>query len=180
MAEYATIARPYAKALFELAEQKAQIESWSQQLGVLAHVAARSDVASIIGDPVKSARQHADDLLAIAGAATPLDDYLQNAVRVISENKRLSALSEISAQFNTMMLAKKNYQEAVIYSAFPMTEAQFSKITSDLEQRFNTKLHARLEIDPSLIGGIKIEMGDQVLDMSVQAKLNKLHAAMIN
>lgn len=182
MAEFATIARPYAKALFELASENKQIESWLGGLKELAWSVKEPKVAQLIEDTESSSVEKADlliDLLADSEAGR--DVVFQNFIRVVSEEKRLAVLPDIYTQYQDLAFSLNNAKKAVIYSAYDFAnDAQRAELISDLERHFNSRLEATFEIDPSLIGGIKVEVGDQVLDLSVQAKLQKLYAAMTN
>ena len=109
-----------------------------------------------------------------------MDKRLHNFVFVLSENNRLFLLPAIYEQYREFMLSEERTQQAVVYSAFPLSQEEYTNWVSMLEARLDTKLQVRAEVDPTLIGGIKIEIGDQVLDMSVQNRLNALYAAVTN
>lgn len=177
MAEFATIARPYAKALFGLAQEKNQIESWLGGLKELASVVQQEKVAAFIEQPEKSA---SDKVEALAGLVGLSNSNLKNFVSVLAEQKRLQILPEVYAQFQDLTLALNHTKRAVIYSAYPLSDAQLKDLTADLQKRFGTNLEAVTKVDPELIGGVKVEIGDQVLDLSLQGKLNALYTAMTN
>ena len=161
MAELATIARPYAKALFELASEKGQVELWLQKLKDLAWAVGQPKLTTLLDDAGIAPHQKADALIGL------LDD-IQAPQYTDFKN------------FQALVLAKDHIQKAIIYSAFPMSEGQFAKVVSDCQQKFGHKLEATLKVVPELIGGIKIEVGDKVLDLSVRGKLKNLYTAMIN
>ncbi|WP_373700174.1 F0F1 ATP synthase subunit delta [Neisseria dentiae] len=177
MAEFATIARPYAKALFGLAQEKNQIESWLGGLKELASVVQQEKVAAFIEQPEKSASDKVEALVGLVGLSNP---NLKNFVSVLAEQKRLQILPEVYAQFQDLTLALNHTKRAVIYSAYPLSDAQLKDLTADLQKRFGTNLEAVTKVDPELIGGVKVEIGDQVLDLSLQGKLNALYTAMTN
>ncbi|ASK26914.1 F0F1 ATP synthase subunit delta [Neisseria chenwenguii] len=177
MAEFATIARPYAKALFGLAEEKNQIESWLGGLKTLAAVARDRKVAALVEQPETKASEKAKVLIDLAGLQ---QGGLANFVAVLAEQKRLQLLPEVCAQYQDLALALNNTKSAVIYSAYELTAAQLAELTQMLEKRFNTDLVVTAKVDPHLIGGVKVEVGDQVLDLSVQAKLQALYTTMTN
>ncbi len=179
MAEFATIARPYAKALFDLAQEKNQIESWLGELKVLASVVAQPKVAAFIDEPETDSVHKADGVLSLLDNQPPAAE-LKNFVYTLAENKRLSVLPEICTQYQDLSLSRNHTKKATVYSAYPMTEGQLGKLVSDLEIRFATKLEADLVVQPALIGGVKVEIGDQVLDLSVQGRLHSLYTAMTN
>ncbi|OAM27122.1 MULTISPECIES: F0F1 ATP synthase subunit delta [Eikenella] len=181
MAELATIARPYAKALFELAIEKGYAEAWLEKLKELAWAVSQPKLATFIEDAGVAASVKADTLVGLLdGIHAPQYAEFKNFLYVLAEAGRLMVLPDIYAQYQEFLLSKDHIQKAIVYSAFPMSEGQFAKVVSDCQQKFGHKLDATLEIVPELIGGIKIEVGDKVLDLSVQGKLKSLYAAMIN
>ncbi|HNO72939.1 MAG TPA: ATP synthase F1 subunit delta, partial [Accumulibacter sp.] len=103
-----------------------------------------------------------------------------NLIDVLANNERLSALPEIAGLFEELRAAQEGVKEATIYSAFPVDDAQLKALIEDLEARFKTRLTAEVVVDQSLIGGVKIVVGDQVLDTSVRGKLESLSLALKN
>ena len=177
MAEFATIARPYAKALFGLAQEKNQIQSWLGGLKELASVVQQEKVAAFIEQPEQSIDEKADTLAKLVDLSDP---NLKNFVLVLAEQKRLQILPEVYAQFQDLTLALNQTKQAVIYSAYPLNDTQLNDLTGELQKRFGTNLMATTQVDKSLIGGVKVEIDDQVLDLSLQGKLNALYTAMTN
>lgn len=177
MAEFATIARPYAKALFGLAQEKDQIKSWLGGLKELAAIVKDEKVISLIEQPDASASEKAKLLIDLADLS---DNGLANFVTVLAEQKRLLVLPEVYAQYQDLALTLNNTKSAKIYSAYELTQAQIDDLTAMLKKRFDSNLEVSTQIDPELIGGVKVEVGDQVLDLSVQGKLNALYTTMIN
>ena len=182
MAEFATIARPYAKALFELADEKKQIESWLSGLKELAWSVQQPQVAALIEETETDSKHKTEFLVdLLKDSAAMKDELFRNFVSIVAAEKRLQVLPAIYTQYQDLALSRNNAKKAVVYSAFEFaSEGQKAKIINDLEQHFNTRLEATFEVDPELIGGIKVEVGDQVLDLSVQGKLQQLYAAMTN
>ncbi|EGZ51021.1 F0F1 ATP synthase subunit delta [Neisseria wadsworthii] len=182
MAEFATIARPYAKALFELAVEKNQIEAWLGGLRELAWSVQQTPVAAMIEETEMSSIQKADELARLLSESEAMkSEAFRNFIYVVAEEKRLQVLPEIYTQYQDLTLSRNQAQKAVIYSAYEFAgEGQKANIVKELEQHFNTRLEAEFEVDPELIGGLKIEVGDQVLDLSVQGKLKNLYATMTN
>lgn len=177
MAEFATIARPYAKALFSLAQEKNQIESWLGELKELAAVVQDEKVIAFIEQPETGASEKAETLKGLVGIKNV---ELANFITVLAEQKRLLVLPEIYAQYQDLILIHNNTKSAVIYSAYELSSQQLADVTDILTKRFNSKLDVVTKVAPELIGGIKVEVGDQVLDLSVQGKLNALYATMTN
>lgn len=181
MAEFATVARPYAKALFDLAVEKNQIESWLGGLRELAWSVQQPQVATLIEETETDATQKANSLLELLSDNSAAQDAeFKNFVQVVAVEKRLQVLPEIYAQYQDLTLSRNYTKKATVYSAYPMSEGQFAKVLADCQQHFCSNLEATLQIAPELIGGVKVEVGDQVLDLSVQGKLKKLYATMTN
>lgn len=182
MIEFATVARPYAKALFELANEKGQVENWLGGLAELAWLMQQSKVIDFIGQADKDTKEQADELLGLlTSKEVAKSKEFKNFVQIVAQEKRLFALPNIYAQYKELTLANEGVKQAVVYTAYKVaSEGQRAKIISDLEQYFNTRLQATFELAPELIGGIKVEVGDQVLDLSVQAKLKNLYTTLTN
>ena len=180
MAEFATVARPYAKALYSLARQYDQTQVWGGDLALMAKIISEPKVVKVLSRPELNAEQRGEILLKLLSSDRMMDKRLHNFVFVLSENNRLSVLPAIYEQYRDFMLLEDQTQQVVVYSAFPLSDAEQANLVSLLEARLNSKLQLRVEVDPALIGGVKIEFGDQVLDMSVQNKLNALKAAVTN
>jgi F-type H+-transporting ATPase subunit delta len=169
MAETATIARPYAEAVFGLADKSGTLAKWSQLLGALAAAAADPQVRALIGDPKLSEDQLYGLFASIAGADIPAE--AQNLVRVLIANDRLTLLPEIHALFEDLRHEREGVVEAEIRTAFPMANGQLESLVGDLERRFKRKVQPRVTVDPALIGGVRIAVGDEVIDGSVRGKL---------
>jgi len=174
MAEIATIARPYAEALFQASAS--DLDATTRWL---------EPVAAIVGDPQlldfaaspKATPDQVFDL--IAGLAQqPLPDAGKNFLRVLIDNGRLAALPEAAQQFRQLKNAASGASDAVVYSAFAIDDAALQDVSAVLERRFGRKLTTRVEIDESLIGGIRAVVGDEVLDTSVKARLEQMKAAL--
>ena len=177
MAEFATIARPYAKALFNLAQEKNQIESWLDGLEELAAVVQNQKVISFLEQPEINTSEKVNVLAELVELKS---DELKNFITVLAEQKRLPVLPEVYAQYQALTLSFNHTKSAVIYSAYPLTENQLAELAEILKKRFDSKLQITTEVAPELIGGVKVEVGDQVLDLSVRGKLNALYATMTN
>ncbi|MCP1661094.1 F0F1 ATP synthase subunit delta [Neisseria perflava] len=177
MAEFATIARPYAKALFGLAQEKNQIESWLGGLKDLAAVVQDPKVSALVEQPETPASEKAKMLVDLVGIKA---GGLANFVTVLAEQKRLPVLPEVYAQYQDLALSLKHTKSAVIYSAYALTPKQEAELTETLKKSLNSELVVTTEVDPTLIGGVKVEVGDQVLDLSVRARLNALYTTMMN
>jgi len=177
MAESVTIARPYAEAVYRIAQQSGAQAVWSERLARLALIAQDGDMAAVMGDPQLSVEQVANLFIALS---EDKDAILGNFIRTLAENRRLALLPEISRLFELARSQEEGVKEAVVYSAFPIDDSQVASLMKQLEPRFGARLSPRVEIDPGLIGGVKVAVGDQVLDASVRGKLDAMAVALNN
>ena len=171
MAELATIARPYAEALF-----KAGAAAAADQVSALAAVAGDPQLRQYAGDPKIEAAQVYD--LMVAVVKTPLSPQVSNFLRAVLDNGRLDALPEIASQFHALVNAQSGVSDATVYSAFPIDATQLAEVVTTLEKRFARKLNASVVVQPELIGGIRVVVGDEVLDTSVKARLEQMKVAL--
>ncbi|MEJ5895555.1 F0F1 ATP synthase subunit delta [Aquabacterium sp. G14] len=176
MAELATIARPYAEALFKAvpeAEQSAVVT----QVAALAQVAGDAALQSFADNPRVTQEQVFGVLTEAAKVA--LAPAVSNFLRTVLDNGRLAALPLMAEQFQTLVHARQGVAEARIFSAFPISDAQVAEIVAPLEKRFGRKLEAVVEVDADLIGGVRVVVGDEVLDTSVKARLERMKSALL-
>jgi F-type H+-transporting ATPase subunit delta len=173
MAELATIARPYAEALFKAGGGAAE----SEQLSALAAVAADARLRQFADDPKVSPQQVFDLMGQVANS--PLSPRVQGFLRTVLDNGRIAVLPEIAAQFHALVNAKSGVSDATIESAYPIDGAQLADVTAALERRFSRKLNASVVLKPELIGGIRVVVGDEVLDTSVAARLQQMKTALV-
>lgn len=178
MAENVTLARPYAEAAFQLAKAGNGLGPWSQALERMAAVATDPQMKECIGNPKLLPAQLTQLFLDIAGNRLSADQ--QNLVRVLVDNERLGVLGEIRDLFVDLKNEHEGTKEANITSAFPLDGAALKQLVADLEQRFACKLQATVSVDPELIGGVRIAVGDQVIDASVRGKLAAMATALKN
>jgi len=175
MAEIATIARPYAEALFK-ASGNGDLAQVTGQLDAVAAVAADVQMRQFADNPKTSAEQVFDVISAVV--KTPLSEHLRNLLRAMIENGRLAALPEVALQFHALASQRSGVSEATVYSAFPMDAGQLAAVVASLEKRFGRKLDASVQVEPELIGGVRVVVGDEVLDTSVKARLEQMKVAL--
>ncbi|QFU77671.1 F0F1 ATP synthase subunit delta [Halioglobus maricola] len=176
MAELSTLARPYAKAAFEYARGKDALAQWSEQLTTVAAVAAAEGMELVLDNPSLTDAQQANTLNEVCGDATGAE--VKNFVSILSDNKRLSLLPEISAQFE---LFKANLEKSVdveVVSAFDLDDATAGKLADVLGKKLEREVKVSTSTDAELLGGVLIRAGDLVIDGSVRGRLNKLAEAM--
>jgi len=176
MAEPSTIARPYAEAAFRLADAQGKLAEWSAALANLAAVAADARVRSAIGDPTLSAPRIAGLVISVLDGK--LSAEAENFVRVLADNRRLELLPEIRAQYDALRNEREGVIEAEVFSAFELDEAQLAGLIARLESTTGRQVKARVRLDKELIGGIKVVLGDKVIDGSVRAQLGALENAL--
>jgi F-type H+-transporting ATPase subunit delta len=175
MAELATLARPYAEALFQVAV-KGDLKQASSELDALASVAADPQLRQFADAPSAGDVQVFDVITAVV--KTPLSDASKNLLRAVIDNGRLSVLPEIAAQFHVLVNERSGVSDAIVYSAFPIEPVPLADVVAALERRFKRKLNATVQVQPELIGGIRVVVGDEVLDTSVKARLEQMKAAL--
>jgi F-type H+-transporting ATPase subunit delta len=175
MAEIATLARPYAEAVFKLADEESRLGDWSGWLRTMAEVAGNADMQACIGNPQVSAGQLYELFLAACKAELPVE--AKNFARLLVQNRRLGLLPEIREQFEALKLEREGVVDAEIESAFPLDDAQVAALVADLERKFKRKVSPRVNLDRELIGGVRITVGDEVVDGTVRAKLAAMATA---
>lgn len=176
MAEPLTIARPYAEAVFKLARDSNDLARWSRTLEVLEILVRDPQMQAAIGDPNLSAQQLESLILGVAGEA--VDGAGRNFVQVLITNDRLMLMSEIRALFEELRREHEGILEARIISALPIDDRQQAELVARLEAKHGRKVSAQVEVDPKLIGGVRIAIGDKVIDATVRGKLDAMAAAL--
>ena len=175
MAEIATIARPYAEAFFQVAKQ-GDLNAAAAQLGEMAQIAAQPQLRQFADNP-KATQAQVYELISSV-VKTPLGEAAKNFLRTLIDNGRLEALPEIAAQFTVLKNAQNGVADALVESAFAIEGAALADLVATLEKRFNRKLNVSVKLVPELIGGVRVVVGDEVLDTSVQARLVQMKAAL--
>ena len=175
MAELATLARPYAEAMFQVAV-KGDLKQTAEQVEALAAVAANPQLRQFADDPKANATQVFDLITSVVNS--PLLVASKNLLRTVIDNNRLAVLPEIAAQFHALVNSRSGVSDATVYSAFAIEPAQLADVVASLEKRFKRKLNASVVIEPELIGGIRVVVGDEVLDSSVKARLEQMKVAL--
>ena len=181
MAELATLARPYAKALFAVAMDERQqnpesLADWAGTLGFLAALISQPRIRALLDSPLLGNAEKAERLIELVG-----DQLSANGaqfVRVLAENKRLGLLGMIRTQFEAMRAAQERSLDVEVISAYEMDEAAANALKETLKQRFGRDILMSSQTDANLIGGAIIRAGDTVIDGSVRGKLNKLAEAL--
>ncbi len=176
MSELSTLARPYAEAVFRLAQGENDLAGWSQRLQSLALIVSNAQLATLIVDPAVAAERVADLIVEVAGDG--LGEHGGNFVKLLAENDRLLLLPEIGVQFETLKANAEGTLEATITSAQELTQAQIDELVSGLRTKFKRAVNVQVAVDPELIGGAVIAIGDQVIDGSVKGRLQRMTFAL--
>lgn len=177
MAESMTIARPYADAAFKTAIEQGSLPTWSDALQRLSAVIVSPLASQIVGNPNLSASAIATVVADVAGQMT---GEQRNFVALLAQNERLSVLPDIAAQFAQLRHKHENVIDAHVTSAFTLSEGQVAEIRSTLETKYSRAVVLAVSVDPELIGGVSIRVGDEVMDASVRGKLAQLALALKN
>ena len=175
MAELATIARPYAEALYK--SSAADLKGALAWLEELAAIAADAQTQQLAEDPKVTAAQVFDVVAGVSKTALP--EKARNFLRAVIDNGRLSALPEVARQFRLLVNAQTGTSDAAVFSPFPIEGQALADLAATLEKRFGRKLSLSVELQPDLIGGIRVVVGDEVLDTSVKARLEQMKVALI-
>lgn len=176
MAETATIARPYAEALFRTASEAGNLGAWSELVSEMGQVAANPDVKALADDPKVPGDKLAELFLSVL--KSPVNDAARRFVNLLVENSRLTVMPEIAEQFHALKNAREGSSDVEVTSAFPLDDQQLNDLVAALERKFGRKLYAKVSVDPSLIGGVSVKVGDEVLDTSVRARLAAMQTAL--
>ena len=174
MAETATIARPYAEAIFAMADKSGSLALWSETLGQLAQFAQVPEMAQILGNPKVTSAQSVG-LFATDGMPAEAKPLLQ----MLTENRRLAALPEIRDQFEHLKAEREGAVDAIVETAFPFQPGELEALVADLERRFKRKIRPQVSVNKELIGGARVSVGDQVIDGTVRGKLDAMNAGLM-
>ncbi|MDA0130437.1 F0F1 ATP synthase subunit delta [Vibrio sp. MarTm2] len=175
MADMTTIARPYAKAAFDFAVEKGQLDQWGQMLSFAAEVANNEQIHELLTSSM-SADKLAEVFVAVCGEQ--VDEFGQNLIKVMAENGRLQALPDVCAEF---LLLKQEHEKEItveVTSATELSEQQKADISSKLETRLERKVQLNCSVDEALLGGVIIRAGDLVIDNSARGRLSRLSDAL--
>ena len=172
MAEPITLARPYAKAVFQVAVESKDLVGWSQMLRQIAQVFKDERVATLLSSPVMTAEEQATKLIDIFDDA--LTPAAQNVVKVLAYHGRLTLIAEIVELFEALRAQQEKSVDAMVTTDFEVNDATVGALAAAMTKSLNREVKLVATVDPSLIGGAIIRAGDTVIDSSVRGKLKKL------
>jgi F-type H+-transporting ATPase subunit delta len=176
MAELATVARPYAEATFRAALEKGALGKVAEGLAVVAAIARDERMHSVLMNPKVSAAQKKEIFTSVAGES--LDDITRNLVSLLIDSHREALIGHITEQFEALKREHERVLSARITSAQPLTGEQRDDIVAALEKRYGKKVEAEMDVDPELLGGARVQIGDQVIHASVRDALAQMAAAL--
>jgi len=172
VAEIATLARPYANAVFDLARSIDRLAQWSPMLALLARAVETDEVRALIAEPSLTPLAKAHQLVDVV--RDDIDDRCRRFVQVLADNQRLDLLPEISTQYEALKAEAEQTLDVEITTAVQLTERQFDSYAQALRRRFEQDVNVNVEVDPALVGGAVIRAGDTVIDGSVRGRLTRL------
>lgn len=176
MAELATVARPYAEALFKSALEKNTLGAVAEGMALVAAAERDPQMRSALSNPKVSGQQKKDLFAAVAGER--LVPQLANLVAILVDAHREVLIGEVAGQFDELKREHEKVVRARITSAQPLTDPQRAEIVAALEKRYGKKVEAELDVDPQLLGGARVQVGDQVIHASVRDALGQMAAAL--
>jgi F-type H+-transporting ATPase subunit delta len=176
MAEIATVARPYAEAAFKAALESKALTADADAIALAAAMAADANMRSVLSDPRVSAQQKKDLFAAVAGER--LTGPVRNLLAMLVDGHRTELIGSIAEQFDELKRDHERVLRARITSAQPLTDAQRTEIVTALEKRYGKKVEAEVDVDAQLLGGARVQVGDQVIHASVRDALGQMAAAL--
>ena len=181
MAENLTLARPYARAVFELASEKRAFDRWSKALSVLAALSADAGVQAMFASPKAAPAVRAEVLTELsAKAGEKLEQDGRNLVQLLAENRRLNLIPEIAAEYERLRAEAENILEVELVAAMPVAAAEQKLISEALHKKLGRKITLKYVEDKTLIGGAVLRAGDLVIDGSVRERLSRLTAELVH
>ncbi len=172
MAEVATLARPYANAIFDIAKSEKRLDGWSRELTFAATAAAAPKIKAAIESPSLSGEEKVRQMALVC--ADELSAKGKQLLHVLARNKRLTLLGEIRAQFEVLRAQEEQLLDVEVVSAHALDDAERMRLTEALGRRFQREIQLSSRVDETLLGGVVIRAGDTVIDGSVRGKLEKL------
>jgi F-type H+-transporting ATPase subunit delta len=176
MADIATVARPYAEAIFKAAVERDRLGPVADGLMLMAAIARDDTMRSVLSDPKVVPEQKKQLFFAVAG--DKLDALLKNLLVVLVDNHRDALIAEIASQYDELKREHDRVVRATITSAQPLNDQQRNDIVAALERRYGKKVEAEIAVDPQLLGGARVQVGDQVIHASVRDALAQMAAAL--
>lgn len=178
MSELTTAARPYARAVFEMADGAGKLGEWSEMLGFMSGLASNEEVTQLLASPKMAKQAGADAFIKLADGK--LNDGAKNLVSMLAENDRISLLPEVSTIFESLKDEAEGSVEAIVTAAKKLTQAEEKSISDALGKRLGRKIKLKVSVDDALLGGAIIQAGDLVIDGSLKGRLSKMTSTVTN
>ena len=178
MAELTTVARPYAEATFRAAVEAHDVAGYAARLKAIGAAAATDVAASLLGNPRVGAGDKAALLFSVAGGDVP--QTVKNLVNALIENQRSALLPFIDEHFERLQRDHEGVVKAVITSAFALGDADHHALVEGLARKYGKRVEVEVRVDASLIGGARVQVGDDVIHASVRDTLDKMATALTN
>jgi len=178
MSELATLARPYAAAVYKRARETGSAEKWSGVLALLAQVLQEPRIAQAAANPKGAKEQFTQAVLDVCEGH--LDEEAKNFVRLLVANRRLGLIGAIHEQFEQHRAEDEGYIAVDVRSAYPLEDEQRDRLASVLKQTLGREPRLEVRVDDTLIGGVLIRAGDRVIDASVRGRLQRLAKRLYN
>jgi len=172
MTDFTTAARPYANAVYDIANQTSALDSWGDALANLATLVSDVQMSELLNNPEMGKQQKGDMLIQVLG--DKLDEQQQNLVKLMAENGRLSIMPDVRDQFEVARAKAENKVEAEVVSAFELTAQQTDELVNTLKNKLGCDVTLTTTVDESLIGGVVIKAGDTIIDASMKSQLDSL------
>jgi F-type H+-transporting ATPase subunit delta len=173
MADKETVARPYARAAFDIAVKQNQLQQWSQMLTVAAIIVDDEKVYPKLSNPASSASERAG--LVNNLASDYFNEDMKHLVYLLAENKRLPLLSDIMTHFERYRLSQQSIIQVKVFTAMEINEQQRQQLLQTLKQRYQCEIEMEIKVRPELIGGLVLHIGDRVIDGSIKGHLGRMH-----
>ena len=178
MSSLTTLARPYAKAAFELAEAEQALTGWDEMLALASEIVTEPSMANLLGSPDFGNDQAVDLIIEVSGDA--FNSRFRDFLKVLADNDRLSLLPQISGLYQALREEAENRLSVKVVSAIPLDDDQANRMQQALARRFECEIELENEIDAEIIGGAVVYAGDQVIDGSLRGRLQKLSNSLAN
>ncbi|GAC1511713.1 MAG: F0F1 ATP synthase subunit delta [Candidatus Dormibacteraceae bacterium] len=171
MTGMSSAARRYAKAVFELAQEEGHLEEWRQRLSVLRDVFTDETVAAVLTNPTLPLSTRME---LISAPSTGLDEESINLAKLLIESNRVRQISAIVDEYETLADSAAGRVRATVTTAIELTTADRDRVVRELSKRLGKEISLRLEVDPAILGGLKLQYGDHLVDASVATRLQQL------
>ncbi|MBF0264464.1 MAG: F0F1 ATP synthase subunit delta [Gammaproteobacteria bacterium] len=176
MAEKQTLSRPYAKAIFDMAVQDSEEQLWVERLELLTQIVINESIHELVNNSESGEDKILELLFSLAEeiSKTALDDKSKNLIKILAANKKITIIPTITEMYLELFKDSQGILEAEVSSAFSINDEQKKSIIDALTKKYNREVTVNIVIDESLVAGIIIRIGDEVIDGSVNTRLKTL------